>query len=596
MSTDMGDDNDRTRLMPRAEPADEALPLGTRLAEFELIGLVGQGGFGIVYLARDHSLQRDVALKEYMPSSLAVRNGDTTISVRSERHRETFDAGLRSFVNEARLLAQFDHPALVKVFRFWEQNGTAYMVMPFYQGITLKQQLQQMPPPDEAWLQALLAPLLDALALMHAAQCFHRDIAPDNILLLPDGRPVLLDFGAARRVISDMNQALTVILKPGYAPIEQYGESSSMKQGAWTDLYALASVVYYAITGKTPDPAVTRIMHDDLIPLQQQAQGRYSEHFLRAIDAALAVKPEQRPQDVAQFRCMLGAADSVMGGDLSMPEPAASPLEHSTFPTTQPVSQPQTTAATDRLAAATAPKANASAKKLWLSGGVLALMLLSAAIWYGLRPSPPPAASTATAQPPASVAAPVRQTAAVSIAAAPEKPAFELESALDQLLQQADPGITVNAKAQNDRVRINRDRIGLSIESSIDGHVYILLRGTEGDFMLLYPNALDHDNRIHAGKTLRLPRPGAWKMVAGGPAGSNRFVVIVSPQPRDFSLLQPRKISNFQEFYLQALQTAHQQHLGPSPLLAGKSQCADNTTACPEQYGAASFRIEEIPG
>ena len=163
------------------------------------------------------------------------------------------------------------------------------------------------PCPDEAWLQRFwLKPLLDALAVMHAAQCYHRDIAPDNILLTRRG-PLLLDFGAARRVIGDMTHALTVILKPGYAPIEQYGDVASMAQGAWTDLYALACVVYYAITGKTPMSSVERLMDDRLEPLSVSMAGRYSPAFLRAIDAALAVRPADRPQNEPQFRAMLDA-------------------------------------------------------------------------------------------------------------------------------------------------------------------------------------------------------------------------------------------------------------------------------------------------
>ncbi|HET9643508.1 MAG TPA: serine/threonine-protein kinase, partial [Burkholderiaceae bacterium] len=201
---------------PPAEPEHDGsgLPVGTRLGEFEITRVLGEGGFGIVYLALDHSLDRRVALKEYMPTALAARTAGAQVSVKSARHRETFEAGMKSFINEAKLLAQFDHPSLVKVYRFWEANGTAYMVMPFYEGMTLKERLRQLNgPPDEAWLMSLLAPLTEALAVIHAEHCYHRDIAPDNILLLPDGRPLLLDFGAARRVIGDMSKALTVILK-----------------------------------------------------------------------------------------------------------------------------------------------------------------------------------------------------------------------------------------------------------------------------------------------------------------------------------------------------------------------------------------------
>jgi serine/threonine protein kinase len=282
------------------------LPVGTRIGSFEITGLIGEGGFGIVYLAHDALLQRQVALKEYMPSSLASRATEShDVSVKSERHVETFNAGLKSFVNEARLLARFDHPSLVKVHQFFEANNTAYMAMPYYDGPTLKRALAQLGhPPDETQLRAWLRPLLDALAVMHAEQCYHRDIAPDNILLTPSG-PLLLDFGAARRVIGDMTHALTVVLKPGYAPIEQYGEAASMAQGPWTDLYATASVVYYAITGRPPMTSVERVMGDQMPSLSSQAQGRYSEPFLAAIDATLSLRPKDRPQDVVAFRELL---------------------------------------------------------------------------------------------------------------------------------------------------------------------------------------------------------------------------------------------------------------------------------------------------
>ncbi|HEY0818718.1 MAG TPA: serine/threonine-protein kinase, partial [Rhizobacter sp.] len=315
------------------------LPLGHRLQEYVIEGLIGEGGFGIVYLARDTQLGRVVALKEYMPSSLATRSDDHQVSVRSMRHRETFELGLRSFVNEAQLLASFDHPSLVKVYRFWEQNGTAYMVMPYYQGPTFKQWLTENGArPDEAWLLSLLHPLIDALEAMHHERCYHRDIAPDNILLLQHSatqvgrpqavRPVLLDFGAARRVISDATQALTVILKSGYAPIEQYAESTSMKQGAWTDVYALSAVLYAAITGRAPLPSVSRMVTDDLVPAVQVGAGHYTQEFLAAVDKGLSVRPEHRPQDMAALRQLFSfgaGTPSVAAPAAAQPAAAASP-------------------------------------------------------------------------------------------------------------------------------------------------------------------------------------------------------------------------------------------------------------------------------
>jgi serine/threonine protein kinase len=308
------------------------LPNGTRLGEFELTQTLGEGGFGIVYLAWDHSLDRKVALKEYMPSAIAFRVGETEIRPRSERHQETFEAGMKSFINEAKLLAQFDHPALVKVYRFWEANGTAYMVMPFYEGVTVRDAVRKFAePPDEAWILSLLEPLFHALTMLHGSQCFHRDIAPDNIMLLaPNDRPLLLDFGAARRVIGDMTQALTAILKPGYAPVEQYAEVPGLKQGPWTDVYALAAVVHWIITGKTPPASVGRMFGDSYVPLVERAAGRYSPHFLAAIDRALVVLPDKRTASIDALRHDMTSPGGALPGTMPVgaapaPAPTAAP-------------------------------------------------------------------------------------------------------------------------------------------------------------------------------------------------------------------------------------------------------------------------------
>jgi hypothetical protein len=283
------------------------LPIGTRISEFEIRQVIGEGGFGIVYLAFDHSLQRTVAIKEYMPSALAARSTDHTVSVRSKRHAEAFEAGLRSFINEARLLAQFDHPALVKVYRFWEQHGTAYMVMRYYEGRTLKSVLRDNPElVNEAWLKRLLKPILSALDKLYAASILHRDVSPENIMIQPDGKPVLLDFGAARQIVQDMAQSLTVILKPGFAPVEQYADDESMRQGPWTDIYSLSAVMYAAITGKAPPAAVARMLNDPIEPLAISGREGYNTQFLEAIDRGMAVRPEIRPQTIAEFAILLG--------------------------------------------------------------------------------------------------------------------------------------------------------------------------------------------------------------------------------------------------------------------------------------------------
>jgi len=306
-----------TMLVPRRDVGSE-LPRGTRLQEYVIEGLVGIGGFSIVYRARDLRLDRVVALKEYIPASLATRGANGSVVARGPRHQPHYDLGLASFINEARLLAAFDHPALVKVYRFWAENGSAYMAMPFYEGITLRKWLANLgTPPSEGWLRALAEEMTDALDALHHERCFHRDVAPDNILLLVDKRagsyleqrprPLLLDFGAARRVIGEATQNLTAILKPGYSPVEQYDGEVTMKQGAWTDVYALCAVLYSAMTGRVPPSSIARAVRDDLVPARMAAGGRYSDAFLAAIDAGLAVLPQARPQSMAALRERLAA-------------------------------------------------------------------------------------------------------------------------------------------------------------------------------------------------------------------------------------------------------------------------------------------------
>ena len=295
----------------------------TRLDEFEIVRVLGAGGFGIVYLALDTVLQRRVAIKEYMPTALAGRRAGAMVSVRSPTQADTFALGLESFFNEARMLASFDHPSLVKVHRFWKANGTAYMVMPYYPGQTLKEaRLGMRDAPDGRWLLALVEPLLGALEVLHRDGVYHRDISPDNILLLPDGRPVLLDFGSARRVVGDNTQSLTAILKPNFAPVEQYADQADMRQGPWTDLYALGATVHYMLTGLAPSPAVLRAVRDGL-PALSALSGEggvpYPDvpmRFLATIDWTLALAPDDRPQSVAFVR-------QGFNGDVVPPPPSA---------------------------------------------------------------------------------------------------------------------------------------------------------------------------------------------------------------------------------------------------------------------------------
>jgi hypothetical protein len=269
-------------------------------------------------------------------------------------------------------------------------------------------------PPDEAAARALLIPLLSAVDLLHRESVYHRDIAPDNILIQPGGRPLLLDFGAARRVIGDLQRAPTVILKDGYAPVEQYGDMPELAQGAWTDLYALASVVHRAITGSVPPPSVQRFLIDKHRPLAQTAAGRYGAGFLQAVDRALAVLPKDRPQSADEWRALLGLreqrtvdSEAVRGSTWPEVAPAAAVDPEADTALTRPLPAAAVAAAI----AATAPKraaAPAPARRRAAPGWALAALAAVFFVGIGVYLLPdagPPAVETALRPEPAQPAA-----------------------------------------------------------------------------------------------------------------------------------------------------------------------------------------------
>ena len=302
-------------------PRADALTPGARLEEFQIERVIGTSGFGLVYLANDEAFERRVAIKEYLPDTLAVRGEDgAQVLLRAAAHAEAFERGRRAFVEEAQLLARCQNPSLVHVLRSWEANGTVYRAMPYYAGHSLLALREAMPaPPDEASLRALLEGLLEALQALHDAGTLHREVAPGNILLLPDDRPVLLDMSAARRaIVGDQARALMTLLAPSFAPLEQTAPSPDRPQGPWTDLYALAAVVKYCICGKLPPPASLsgQPPHEPMAAVVRRQQERFpllhfSTPFLSAIDAALAQRPEDRPQSVDEFRALLNDTQQV---------------------------------------------------------------------------------------------------------------------------------------------------------------------------------------------------------------------------------------------------------------------------------------------
>jgi serine/threonine protein kinase len=277
-----------------------ALPLDTVLLEYQLDGVLGAGGFGITYLARDTHLEKQVAIKEYLPTDLAMRALDGSVVPVATEHEHDYKWGLERFIQEARTLARFSHPHIVRVNRYFEANGTGYMVMDYEKGESLNQLLRRAAPPDEPGLRAILMPLLDGLQAVHEAGFLHRDIKPSNIFLRESGGPVLLDFGAARAAVGGATRSLTAVLTPGYAPLEQY--ASSARQGPWSDLYALAGVLYRAIVGESPPDAVSRLKDDGVPQRLAGTSARMSAPFVQAVEWALAVDEKRRPQNVREWR------------------------------------------------------------------------------------------------------------------------------------------------------------------------------------------------------------------------------------------------------------------------------------------------------
>jgi serine/threonine protein kinase/peptidoglycan hydrolase-like protein with peptidoglycan-binding domain len=276
------------------------LPPGTRLRNYELISVLGQGAFGITYLARDTQLGRELAIKEYLPTSLALREGGTTVVPRSTQLAEDFVWGRERFLDEARTLVTLESvPAVVRVYDYLEANGTAYMVMALARGETLEQRLRREGSLPAPIVERLLNRLLEGLEQVHTTGFLHRDIKPANIILDAKNNPTLIDFGASRASMAGRTTTMTAVFTPRYAAAEQH---TSDEQGPWTDIYGLSVTLYCAVAGRPPPTAVERILNDRYQPLTELKPAGFPHEMLRGIDAGLAVRAADRPQSIADWR------------------------------------------------------------------------------------------------------------------------------------------------------------------------------------------------------------------------------------------------------------------------------------------------------
>jgi formylglycine-generating enzyme required for sulfatase activity/serine/threonine protein kinase len=305
-----------------------ALKVGSVVEEFRIERMLGHGGFGITYLARDLHLNNLVAMKEYLPQEFAVRAANSTIVPKSANDEQGYSWGLDRFKQEARALARFKHPNIVRASRLIEANGTAYLVMDYELGMTLGEYLKKRGPTlDEAQVLGVFVPILDGLFALHRAELIHRDIKPGNIYVRSEGGPMLIDFGAVRHAMGQHSRSLTAVVTPGFAPIEQY--SSEGKQGPWTDLYAIGATMYTCILGRAPVDAARRSASisdgdpDPLVSAARVGKGKYSDELLAAIDWAMQFRTRDRPQTAAEFKARLKQSKVVPQSlSLELPEEA----------------------------------------------------------------------------------------------------------------------------------------------------------------------------------------------------------------------------------------------------------------------------------
>lgn len=279
---------------------NNTLPSGTQLEHYTIESALSAGGFGIVYLARDQKQNKQVVIKEYMPSKLAQRLPDGFVMPQGEQQAEHHNEGMRLFLQEAAALIKLKHPNIVRVLNFFRANGTVYMVMEYRPGKNLQRYIKSRNGNlSETFLRTIFPPLLEGLRLVHESGFLHLDIKPGNIHLCPGGIPLLLDFGAVHPRNTSRKLQMTQVVTPGFSPIEQYDLSGYV--GPWTDIYAMGATMRACIEGNSPVPAKDRVEKDKLRPAVSAFKRRYSQSLLEALDWAMEMDPLLRPQTVDEF-------------------------------------------------------------------------------------------------------------------------------------------------------------------------------------------------------------------------------------------------------------------------------------------------------
>jgi len=274
----------------------DSLPSGSEIHGYLVDRVLGSGAFGITYLVRHRHLDTLHIIKEYLPDCAMREHSRSTVSPKSSSDKDLFDWGLKSFYKEAQLLHQLSHPHIVKVTDLFEANGTAYFVMPYLRGYTLHEWMKNNPSPSQEELETIFVPLLEGLKYIHEKCLLHRDVKPENIYITDNTNPILIDFGSARMAVGQKSKALTQILTPHFAPIEQYASKGTFTPAM--DLYGFAGCMYQAITGELPEEAPNRLVEDEQPRLAgSEHEKRYAGHFLQAIDKSLSVHAKDRHQD-----------------------------------------------------------------------------------------------------------------------------------------------------------------------------------------------------------------------------------------------------------------------------------------------------------